>query len=56
MPLVEFNTKTFKESVILATEAAQRHARIMYSLRNLSKIPALTDQEKVAIYRMIVDG
>ena len=55
MPLVEFNTKTFKGSVILATEAAQRHARIMYSLKNLSKIPALTDKERIAIYKMILD-
>lgn len=55
MPLVEFNTKTFNSSVILATEAAQRHARIMYSLKNLSKIPALTDKEKIAIYKMLLD-
>ena len=55
MPLVEFNTKTFKGSVILATEAARRHARIMYSLKNLSKIPALTDKEKIATYKMLLD-
>lgn len=56
MPLVEFNTKTFKGSVILATEAAQRHARIMYSLRNIRKMSSLTEKEKIAIYKMLLDG
>lgn len=55
MPLVEFNTETFKGRVILSTEAVQRHARIMYSLKNLSKIPALTDKEKIATYKMLLD-
>lgn len=55
MPLVEFNTKTFKGSVILATEAAQRHARIMYSLRNIRKMSGLSEKEKIAIYKMLLD-
>ena len=55
MPLVEFNTETFKGSVILATEAAQRHARIMYSLRNIRKMSGLTDKEKIAIYKMLLE-
>ena len=56
MPLVEFNTNTFKGSVILATEAAQRHARIMYSLRNIRKMSSLSEKEKIAIYKMLLDG
>ena len=56
MPLVEFNTKTFKGSAILTTEAAQRHARIMYSLRNISKMSSLSEKEKIAIYKMLLDG
>ena len=56
MPLVEFNTKTFKGSVILATEEAQRHARIMYSLRNIRKMSSLSEKEKIAIYKMLLDG
>ena len=56
MPLVEFNTKTFKGGVILATEAAQRHARIMYSLRNIRKMSSLSEKEKIAIYKMLMDG
>ena len=56
MPLVEFNTKTFKGSVILATEAAQRHARIMHSLSNIRKMSSLSEKEKIAIYKMLLDG
>ena len=56
MPLVEFNTETFKGSVILATEAAQRHSRIVHSLRNVRKMSSLTEAEKIAVYKMLLDG
>jgi hypothetical protein len=55
MPLVEFDTKTFKGSVILATEAAQRHSRIMYALRNVRKMSNLSEEEKLAVYKMLLE-
>ena len=56
MPLVEFNMKTFKGGAILATGAAQRNARIMYSLSNIRKMSSLSEKEKIAIYKMLLDG
>lgn len=55
MPLVEFNTKTFKGSVILATEAAKRHSRIMYALRNVSKMSNLSEEEKLEVYKLFLE-
>lgn len=53
MPLMYFDTRTFKGRPVDNTEAARRHATLTYTTENIAKMEALSPKEMRAAFALL---